>query len=110
MITGSGTSALSSTTTFDVRGGSVSVMLGGGVTLTKTTCGTVTLSAANTYTGATTISAGTLQLGVTNSIPSTSAVSVASGAALNIGGFNQTIGSVSGAGSAILGAARSQWR
>ena len=60
--------------------------------------GIFTLSGLNTYTGATTISAGTLQLGIDSSIPSTSAVSVASGATLDLGGFNQTVGSLAGAG------------
>ena len=105
VITGSGTSALGSTAAFDVRNGSVAIPLGGSVALTKSTSGTVVLSAANTYTGATTISAGTLQLGVASSIPSASAVSVSGGATLDLGGFNQTIGSLASAGTAALGAA-----
>ncbi len=62
-ITGTGTSALTGSS-YDVRSGSVSAILAGsGITLTKTTAGTVTLTGANSYTGATTISTGTLQLG-----------------------------------------------
>jgi autotransporter-associated beta strand protein len=47
---------------FGVQAGTVSAVLGGGV-LTKTGSGTVTLSGANIYSGGTTITAGTLQLG-----------------------------------------------
>ncbi|MBM3852211.1 MAG: hypothetical protein FJ399_03555 [Verrucomicrobia bacterium] len=42
--------------------GNISAILGGTGTLTKSGAGTATLSGANTYTGATTISQGTLQL------------------------------------------------
>ena len=74
-IIGGGT--LTAGATMDVRSGSVSVVLaGGGVGLNKTTSGTVTLSQANTYTGATSVSAGTLL--VTGSL--TSDVTVTAGA------------------------------
>lgn len=102
-ITGSGTSTLSSTASFDLRSGVVTIALGGAVALTKTTAGTVTLSGVNTYTGPTTISEGLLQLGVASSLPSVSAVTVAGGATLHLGGFNQTMGSLAGAGTVVLG-------
>jgi len=54
------TGVLTSTTAFDLRQGTVSAILGGSAGLTKTTAGTVTLNAANTYTGSTTVNAGTL--------------------------------------------------
>jgi autotransporter-associated beta strand protein len=44
--------------------------------LTKTGGGTLTLSGANSYTGATTITAGTLALGASNVLPDTTAVSI----------------------------------
>jgi len=51
-------------TAYDARSGSASVSLAGaGSALDKTTAGTVILAGSNTYSGATTISAGTLQLG-----------------------------------------------
>jgi outer membrane autotransporter protein len=47
---------------FDFRAGAVNGVLGGGGALTKTSSGTVTLAAANTYTGGTTISGGVLNV------------------------------------------------
>ena len=66
--------------------------------LTKIGAGTLTLSGTNGYSGATTISSGTLQAGATNAFSSASAHTVASGAFLDLAGFNQTIGSLAGAG------------
>lgn len=58
-ITGSGSLTGSS---YAMQSGTVSVILAGTGALTKTTSGTVTLSAVNTYTGVTTISAGVLSV------------------------------------------------
>jgi autotransporter-associated beta strand protein len=71
--------------------------------LIKTGTGTLTLSGANTYTGATTISAGTLQLGANNVLADATAVTVASGATLNLNNYTETIGALSGAGIVTLG-------
>jgi autotransporter-associated beta strand protein len=68
--------------------------------------GSVTLSAANTYTGATIvgdINSGNLQQGVVNAIPATSAVTIANGSTVNLNGFNAAIGSLKGAGSVTFG-------
>ncbi len=62
-ITGSGSSTLTSNANYAVSSGAIGVILGGPVGLTKTTAGVVTLAGANSYTGATTVSAGTLRLG-----------------------------------------------
>ncbi len=67
--------------------------------------GTTILTAANTYTGATTVNAGTLQAGAVNTLAPGSAFTVVSGATLNLASFNQTIGSLAGAGSVALGSA-----
>jgi autotransporter-associated beta strand protein/T5SS/PEP-CTERM-associated repeat protein len=48
---------------YDLRSGSISAVLAGNAGITKSTEGTVILSGSNTYSGATTISAGTLQVG-----------------------------------------------
>ncbi len=73
--------------------------------LTKTGSGIFTLSGANTYTGATTISNGTLTLGVANVIADTSAVTVGAGATFNLNSKSETVGSLAGAGSVLLGTA-----
>jgi autotransporter-associated beta strand protein len=67
--------------------------------------GTTILAGANTYSGATTISAGALQAGATNAFSAASAFTVAGGATLDLNNFNQTIGSLAGAGNITLGAA-----
>jgi len=69
--------------------------------LSKTGVGTQTLSGASTYTGATAISAGTLKAGVaTSAFGNNSALTLSnvSGATLDLGGFNNTIGSLAGGG------------
>ena len=60
-ITGTG-GVLTSTSNFDLQSGTASAALGGSAGVDKSGPGTVTLSGANTYTGATTISGGTLAI------------------------------------------------
>jgi len=107
-ITGSGTASQGVLTgsSYDMRNGSVSAKLAGtGAALTKTTAGTVTLSAANTYTGATTINGGTLALGVDGSIDGTSGVALGGGtfdvSAKGVGGY--TVNNLTGTGSVVGG-------
>ena len=101
-ITGTGSSALTSAGTFEMQNGSVSAILAGsGIALNKTTSGTVTLSDTNTYTGLTTISAGTLAYGVTNAL-STGGVTV-SGGILDIKTFSDTVGAVTLSSGSITG-------
>jgi autotransporter-associated beta strand protein len=71
--------------------------------LTKDGAGTLVLNGANTYTGATTISAGTLQLGANDRIANTSAVTVATGATFDVNSKTETIGSLAGTGTVLLG-------
>jgi len=63
------------------------VLTDGGVT--KEGTGTLTLSAANNYTGATTIAQGRLQLGTANAINSASALNL-TGGTLDLNGFTPT--------------------
>jgi len=62
--------------------------------------GTLILSAANTYTGGTTVNAGTLALSGNGTLGSTSANATVSGGVLDLGGSTQTLGllTLSGAG------------
>jgi autotransporter-associated beta strand protein len=73
--------------------------------LTKVGLGTLTLSGSSTYAGATNVNAGTLQAGAVNALSPFSAFTVADGATLELNNFNQTIGSLAGAGSVMLGSA-----
>ncbi|MBU3825671.1 MAG: autotransporter domain-containing protein [Candidatus Oceanisphaera merdipullorum] len=75
----------------------------GGVTFAG--FGTTTLSGSNTYTGATIVSAGALKADAANTFASSSAMTVASGATLNLNDLNQQVGSLAGAGNVALGSA-----
>ncbi len=79
-----GTTGVLTGSAYDLRSGSVSAVLGGGkdIVATKSTAGIVTLTGANTYTGATNLDAGTLVLGSGGSIASASRITVAAGATL----------------------------
>jgi outer membrane autotransporter protein len=76
--------------------------LAGGISgaggLTKAGTGTLTLGGASSYTGATNVSAGVLQAGTAGAFAPASAFTVASGATLDIHGFDETIGSLASAG------------
>mgnify|MGYP002129223042 FL=1 len=72
----------------------------GGLTVNSSGAGIVTLSGINSYTGATSILAGTLKAGNAYALSSGSALSLANvaGATLDLNGFNQSVGSLSGGG------------
>src|SRR3972149_3351865 len=82
------------------QSGTVAAILDGSVGLTKTTSGTLVLSSANTYDGATTINGGTLQLSGEGSLPNTTSVILAdvAGATLDLNGKEQTISGLYGGG------------
>jgi filamentous hemagglutinin family protein len=71
--------------------------------LTKLGSGILTLAGAGSYSGATTLSVGTLRFGVNSAIGSASAVSISSGATLDLNNFSGSIGSLSGDGALTLG-------
>ena len=101
-INGSG-GTLTSGTNYDVQSGSIGAILGGAVGLDKTTDGTVVLTGQNTYSGATTINAGTLRTDASLVISTASAVTVNAGGRLDINDSVQSVGSITGAGSIVLG-------
>ncbi|WP_027579819.1 autotransporter domain-containing protein [Bradyrhizobium sp. Ai1a-2] len=79
--------------------------IGGASSLTKAGAGSLTLAGPGSYGGATLVNAGTLQAGATNVFSPNSAYTVAGGATLDLNSFNQTIGSLAGAGQVALGSA-----
>ena len=93
--------------TFDTNGNNATLSgtISGPGGLTKIGLGTLTLSGRSTYTGATNVNVGTLQAGAVNAFSPFSAFTVASGATLDLNSFNQTIGSLAGAGVVTLGSA-----
>ncbi len=75
-----------------------SVISGAGFSLTKSGSGTLTLSGANTYSGGTNITAGTLALGASNVLPNNT-VTIGAGT-LSLGSFSDTIGALALGGAA----------
>ncbi len=77
----------------------------GGLTFAGT--GTMILTSANTYTNTTTIAGGTLELGGSSRLASTSPLVVSNGATFNMTwngtNYSQTVGSLAGAGNVVLG-------
>jgi len=69
-----------------------------GMTLTKNGSGTQTLAGTNTYTGLTTINAGTLKLGVSNAINSGNNLTVGSAGIFDLAGNDQTLGLLTNGG------------
>jgi len=87
-ISGTGTGTLTGSS-YTLQSGTVSAILAGNTTVTKNTSGNVTLSGANTFTGSTTISAGTLQVNTNNALgTAASGTTVASGAVLTLNNVN----------------------
>ncbi|MGO4677596.1 autotransporter outer membrane beta-barrel domain-containing protein [Bosea sp. 2YAB26] len=65
--------------------------------------GTTTLTAANSYGGATNVTGGTLRAGGLNALSPNSAMTVASGGTLDLNGFSHVIPSVANAGLVSMG-------
>ncbi|MBI1914138.1 MAG: Ig-like domain repeat protein [Planctomycetes bacterium] len=65
--------------------------------------GTMRLNTVNTYTGPTTVSAGTLKLGINNALVTNSILSLGASGTFDLNNFNQTVAELSGAGTLKLG-------
>ncbi|MEO5802540.1 MAG: autotransporter-associated beta strand repeat-containing protein [Verrucomicrobiota bacterium] len=76
-----------------------------GLGLGKFGVGPLTIGGANIYNGPTLITNGILRLGASGVIPDSSAVNIASTMTLDLNGFNETVGSLAGAGIVTLGSA-----
>ncbi len=75
----------------------------GATALTKDGTGTWVLSGANTYTGTTTVNNGTLRIGASDRIANTSNLVVNASGTFDLNNFNETVGSIAGAGAVTLG-------
>jgi fibronectin-binding autotransporter adhesin len=80
----------------------ISAPIGGTSGLLFGGTGTLNLSGANTYTGATVLDGGTLQLGSATALPATTALTVNSVATLDVNGQTPTAASLAGAGNVLL--------
>jgi autotransporter-associated beta strand protein len=99
---GNGTAMIVNNSGITTLGG---VVGGAGGLTTVIGAGTLILSVADSYMGRTTINSGILLVEANNAVPSTSAVMVGSGGTFALNGFDDTIGSLEGAGSVVLGSA-----
>ncbi|MDQ0033670.1 outer membrane autotransporter protein [Variovorax boronicumulans] len=83
-------------------GATLSGNISGGGFITKIGSGTLTLSGANSYTGATDVAAGTLKAGANGTFSAASAHRVRNGATLDLAGFSQTVASLANSGTVSL--------
>jgi outer membrane autotransporter protein len=97
-LTGSNDPVIDTGTFSETLSGAIS----GGGFITKQGSSTLTLTGANTYTGATNVAQGTLRAGAANTFSASSAHSVAAGATLDLAGFSQTVASLANSGTVSL--------
>ena len=103
-ITGAGTLTGTSYTATNTGAALISESLAGSGTFTQSGAGTTTLSASNSYSGGTTISAGTLAVSNTYALGATNAVLNVSGGTLNNVSYNAVVGAVTVGNGSITGA------
>ncbi len=71
--------------------------------LVKDGAGTLMIAGANTYGGATTVNAGTLRAGAADVFGSAPSLLIAGSGSVDLNGFNQSINTLAGSGSLVLG-------
>ncbi len=71
--------------------------------LVKDGAGTLTIAGANTYGGATTVNAGTLRAGAPDVFGAAPSLAIAGSGSVDLNGFNQSINTLAGSGSLVLG-------
>jgi autotransporter-associated beta strand protein len=86
---------------FNLQAGTVNATLAGSGAVAKTTAGVVILGAANTFTGGSTISAGTLQLGNAGALGNNANITAISGGTLDLGGLTATQAVLSQSGGTV---------
>jgi hypothetical protein len=79
----------------------VSGVISGGKGIAKTGTGTLTLSGVNTFTGGTTVSAGTLNLGASNVLANTCAL-IMNGGTFSNSGYSDTLGALTNQSSSSI--------
>jgi autotransporter-associated beta strand protein len=89
--------------TFSIAGHWHQGTLTGSGGLTKAGSGRLELHRINSYAGSTDVNQGELLLATNGAIPDGSRVTVSSGTTFNLGGFSESIGSLSGSGTVSLG-------
>jgi autotransporter-associated beta strand protein len=88
-----GTTGTLTATNFNVESGSISAKLAGaGITMIKTTAGTVTLTGATTFTGRTAIIAGALEAAGPGALAATAGIQVSGSGTLRLAGSGDRIG------------------
>ncbi len=103
-ILGSDTSTLTTNGAISISKGLISAIIAGSGNLTKSTSNSVVVTGNSIFTGTTSVTAGSFQAGAINSYSPNSAVTISSGATLDLQGYNNRIASLAGAGSVSLGA------